>query len=280
MFTKKISSWAILLLIILGAFGGIGSLVGGNRETEQEYADVKSFAEYIAKLYMTVDSNIVQRKDQLQLIAPSMAELLTKSKDTQQWVQEVKAGKVEQYDSSRYSVSVETWTVALKKVKEEKKEGEVEKTAKDNQDAPTYIQRRYTIDLDIISNSLKGYVVSGLPKIREIPLEKIEVPKNENVLDEQLILPIIEATFPSIFAGGDISNVSNYFTDDATINPFPGGYKFQKVLSTQIFKSGKKDYRVLVFVEVLDPITDVTVGLKVTTDMVENNEKYYLKNVY
>jgi len=285
---RKLTSWLLLLLIVLGALGGIQLLIGSNNGGNPEYTDVQSFAEYVAKLYITVDQNAQQRKEQLQIIAPSLAEVVSNSQETQQWVQHARAGEVDNYAANRYTVSVETWAVA-KKIEKQNKKPESNNSNSSNSIAvsdakkekgPHFIPRRYKMDFDITGEPSTGFMVTGFPKIREVPLESKELPVIENAIDEKIILPVIEATFPSIFKGGDLDSISNYFTDDASIVPFPGGYKFQKVLSTQIYKAGKKEYRVLVFVKVQDPLTDVSFGQKVTTDMVEKNGKYYLQNVY
>lgn len=269
---KKITSVLLLLLIFVGAIGGIGTLTG-KKEKKEDYTNIQSLAEYVSKLYLTVDKSVEERKNQLKLLAPDLAELIAKPKNTSQRVQQVKAGEVNQYANGRFTVSVETWTIAMKKEKIQGEDGKEEEQT-------NYISRRYVIDLDIVGDASNGFVVSGLPKLREIPITEWQETPVENALDEKLILPIIEATFPKIFEGGDISSISNYFSDDAVVSKFPGGYKFQKVISTQIYKSGKTNFRILVLVKVLDPVTETSIGLKVTTDWVMKNEKYYLKNVF
>lgn len=267
---RKVTQYGLLILICFGAIGGLGSIFNINsNDKKMEYADIQSFAEYVTKLYLTVDSELQSRKDQLRLTAPRMAEVLSFPKDIKQWVQQVKAKEPEMYASDRYSVQVETWTVALKKIE---KEG-------DNSGGLKYIPRRYTVDLDIVGDASQGYSVSGLPKITEIPVNTREVEKVESPIDAELLMPLLNNIIPTVFSG-NISEVKNYLSENAEIKIFSGGYEFIKIIDTQIYESSKDEYRILANVKVMDPVTETPIGLKITMDIIRNNDKFYIKNVF
>lgn len=271
MIVKKITSWVLLLLIIISAAGGIAIMTGAGNKSESNYSDVQLFAEYISKIYLTLDSESEKRKKQLEKVAPIIVEVMEDSTETKQWVQHVKAGEVENYVEGRYHAKVEAWTLAVRKAPDEGEEQAEEEL---------YVPRRYVIELDIVRDPSEGYIVSGLPKIKEIPIAITELPKVEELaLDKELIKPILNATLPSVLSG-DISKVINYFTDDAEIETYPGSYIYQKIIGLQIYEAGKNQYRVLSFIKALDPVTEVSLGMKITMDVVDNNGKFYIKKIY
>ncbi|WP_139331792.1 hypothetical protein [Paenibacillus macquariensis] len=259
-----------MILIFLGAIGGLEVIFSNkNNDNKKEYADIQSFAEYVTKLYLTVDPELQSRKDQLRLTAPRMAEVLSVPKNIRQWVQQVKAKEPDKYANDRYSVQVETWTVALKKVV---KEG-------DKNGGLKYTPRRYTVDLDIVGDGSQGYIVSGLPKIKEIPVNIREIEKVESPIDEKLLLPLLNNILPTVFSG-NIDEVKNYLSENAEVKLFSGGYEFIKIIDTQIYESDKDEYRILANVKVMDPVTETPIGLKITMDVIRTNDKFYIKNVF
>ncbi|SIR71534.1 hypothetical protein SAMN05421578_1423 [Paenibacillus macquariensis] len=267
---RKVTSYVLMILIFLGAIGGLEVIFSNkNNDNKKEYADIQSFAEYVTKLYLTVDPELQSRKDQLRLTAPRMAEVLSVPKNIRQWVQQVKAKEPDKYANDRYSVQVETWTVALKKVV---KEG-------DKNGGLKYTPRRYTVDLDIVGDGSQGYIVSGLPKIKEIPVNIREIEKVESPIDEKLLLPLLNNILPTVFSG-NIDEVKNYLSENAEVKLFSGGYEFIKIIDTQIYESDKDEYRILANVKVMDPVTETPIGLKITMDVIRTNDKFYIKNVF
>lgn len=266
MSVRKFTQWFMIALVFLGALGGVSALKSAFFHSEvvaaPDYSPMQKSAEYFMTLYLNWSGDLEDRQLKMKQIAPSIANFLTKGKQTVNFV----SSGTPYFSKERGFVDVVVWT----KIKSTNDQGKV-----------VYYPRKYESTVLYALQEDGTYQIDSAPMLS---IDRTMTKEKEQKLSasEQAVVSMIEPIFTVFipaFLSGDMSTAQNLILPDSYIEPYAGEYKLKKIDNIRLrIPDGAKvgDYVADVTITVVDESLKQQMTMLLNLRVIQQGSNFYV----
>lgn len=268
---QRATTVLVWILISLSALGGINSISRMFEkniiEQEVDYTSAQALAEQVVKVYLTVDKDSFNEKQQmLKEIYPILYSSINSQRPIEgnkQIVEQVAALQPILLKDGIMRIPVDTWATVIT----DKKDMTI---------------RHLLVSVDIFQDEQGRVVAEGLPIVELIDAAKIPPTNNANMVAEEeqnRMFPVIENFLKNYLSADNQSKIQNLLMDNAVVFPLSGLYTFNTIKELKIEDTGSAHYLAKINVEVVDPVIKTTMVVRINITFVNQGGRYFISSV-
>ena len=262
--TRKIIRIVIYVFLFFSVVTGCNSFLGIFRDNSNavtpDYTGLQKKAEYFSTIFLDWNKPLDDRKEKMQIIAPTVVPYLVSGKQS---VQYVEAG-TPYFSKDLGYVDVNVIVKAIKSV-----DGE------DN-----VIFRNYKLSVYFVNDTNGDFIVERMPLVSIVPITSEQTSGMDKEQRSAAINmePTLEVFLPALLSG-DLRSVQTLIRDNAQIVTFKGEYEFLAIKDINVRQPSSQkeaDYAADVVLKVKDVELNQIVYIQVYVWVKEDGDKFYV----